>query len=77
MSNIKYTTLASYERLSIARDALKGRETDHFRLSVTDPVGAANAGQLATIEEQITRLQQTVRELEEEQAAEQSELAAP
>ena len=63
--DIKYTMISAQDRLMLARDALRGRESDHFRLSVAssaiEPTRDSRLPQLAA---EVRRLQAVVAELE-------------
>lgn len=65
MSEIEYTMLSPEERLMTVRDTLRGRETDHLRLSVmTNATEPSRATRLPHLEEEIKRLQALVKKLE-------------
>lgn len=66
-----YTTLTEADRLLIARDRLRGLETDHYRTSLDAQVGpvnnpAANGAEqrVAQLEEQIAVVKDEIAKLE-------------
>lgn len=70
MTEIKYTTLDAATRLGIARDTLRARETDHYRVSLssaeTDPTRDTRLEAMAG---EIERLQKEIADLEKEAKA--------
>lgn len=66
---IKYTTLSEADRVVLARDALRARESDHFRLTLVDqkvePSAEARLEQLAA---EIERLRGVVSALERDES---------
>jgi hypothetical protein len=64
-----YETLSLADRLQIAKDTLRGRETDHFRISLLEE--PQREERLASIGEEIEGIQAVIADLEaqvEEQA---------
>lgn len=59
-----YTTLSPADLLLVARDTLRGRETDHFRVSLLNEPGKEN--RLAAMSDEIENLKQVVADLEAE-----------
>ena len=62
-----YATLTSSDQLALARDTLRAKESDHFRLSLVDQPNLGNNIEL--LEEQIEALKKTVAELESSEEA--------
>lgn len=69
-----YTTLSEGDKLSLARDALRGLESDHFRTQVlvAQPNQAARLNQL---ELQIAGVREQIKVLEKAAAEEQRRIA--
>lgn len=63
-----YTTLTDADKLLIARDTLRGRETDRFRVSLLNEPGKES--RLAQYDEEIAALRETVADLEAAQKVE-------
>lgn len=64
---VEYTTLSAEDRLVLARDALRGRESDHFRLSLTDEsVEPTRNPRLSQLGNEIQRIRKVVEKLEKE-----------
>ncbi len=63
---MEYSTLSAADKLSIARDALRGRESDHFRLSLMDTVSGSSPERLKEIESEIESMQKETASLEKE-----------
>ena len=60
-----YETLTDLDKLSIARDALRSREAEHFTLSLTNPPGgetrkAKLVNEMETLRTTISQLETTV-----------------
>lgn len=60
-----YQILTPADKLSIARDALRAAETDHYRISL-DPASGGGEARLAELEERVERVRAAVKELEDE-----------
>lgn len=62
----EYMTLTAKDRANIARDQLRGREADHYRLTLIDPAdNPAVTAQIEALQTHITWLQARVLEAEE------------
>jgi hypothetical protein len=68
MADETYPTLTTEDKLRIARDVLRGRETDRFRISLLNEPGKEE--RLANYDAEIAVLLEVVAELEAEVAAE-------
>lgn len=60
-----YTTLSEADQLLIARDTLRAKESDHFRLTIAPDAGSA--GRLDDLATQIEDLKKVVADLEAKQ----------
>lgn len=63
--------LTKADQLALARDSLRGKESDHFRISQLPEDGGP--GRLAVLEDQVVRLREKVNELEAEVEAEEAD----
>ncbi len=70
-----YVTLDKAELLRLTRDQLRGKESDHFRLS-NIPEDAGGSGRVQVLEEQIVRLREKEAALKAEVEAEEAEETA-
>lgn len=61
---MEYKTLSAADRLLLARDMLRGRESDHFRISLTNEPN--KEARLESYEVEIEELRHTVERLEAE-----------
>lgn len=66
-TEITYIALTAQDRLNLAREALRNRELEHFRVTVGNP----NAPSIppehrASMEDEVKRLQKLVKDLEKE-----------
>lgn len=75
MSVRPYTTLTTADELALKRDQLRGKESDHVRLSEF-PEEAGGPGRIEELEEKILRLRRKVDKLEERVAAEEAAVEA-
>lgn len=64
---MQYTTLTEADKLQLARDTLRARESDHFRISLLDEPNKET--RLADYETEIDNLRTTVDELQSESDA--------
>jgi hypothetical protein len=55
-----YETLSEADLLATARDALRGKETDHYRLTILAKTEPSAAERLPVLEEQIADLRKEV-----------------
>lgn len=58
------TLLDPVDQLAIARDALRGRASDFFRLSLMDPASNGGPERMSAMEEEIRSLQAHVKRIE-------------
>lgn len=61
---VTYSNISNADRLNIARDALRGKESDHFRLSILNE--ADSEQRLDQMAQEIESLQGVVSRLESE-----------
>lgn len=66
---MQYTTLSTADRLLLARDALRGRESDHFRLSLLDE--SSRGDRLEVLAAEIDTIRKEVSALEKQAAKEE------
>jgi hypothetical protein len=59
-----YETLTAEDLLNIARDALRGRESDHYRLSLLSPASSGGPTRLKEIEAEIASIKGEIRAME-------------
>lgn len=72
---MEYTTITAADRLLLARDRLRGLESDHYRISiVTEP---NQESRLAQLEEQIDEAKAEIAAVEAEIAGEADEPEQP
>lgn len=64
MSPDDYETLTAEDLLSIARDTLRGRESDHYRLSLLDSVSSGGPTRLRALESEINSIKGKISALE-------------
>lgn len=62
---MEYETLSTGDKLQIAQDALRGAETDHFRVTL-DPIGGGGQTRLDQLEDRVLRARRAVEELQTE-----------
>jgi hypothetical protein len=75
----EYEILTEAEKLTQAKDALRAKEIDHYRLSILAPSESSAAGRLDALEAQIVELREVVSEQEKvaEEAAPKSVVVEP
>jgi hypothetical protein len=71
---MNYDMLSDQDKLNIAKDTLRGKESDHFRFSLLSPEEYGGQERYDKLGEQIASLQNDIEELT--QAAEASAAAA-
>lgn len=59
-----YVTLTDDDKLAIAKDRLRGLESDHYRLSITPSAPDANEARLADYEQQISDVKDEVQRVQ-------------
>ena len=59
-----YETLTRDDLLAIARDTLRGRESDHYRLSLLDPSTSGGPARLEQIKGEIESIKGQIKALE-------------
>lgn len=62
---MEYTTLTAADRLLLARDTLRGRESDHYRVSILNEPNKED--RLARLETEIENVREEVASLEAEE----------
>lgn len=65
-----YVMLTKADQLALLRDSLRGKESDHYRISKLPEDGGP--GRLAVLEEQVVRLREDLAALEAEIEAEEA-----
>ncbi len=71
-----YPTLSMGDKLQIARDALRGVESDHYRMSLLVDSQPGAESRMAQLEAEAETLRAKIAKLEAEAAAEQERIRA-
>lgn len=77
MPDFEYATLTENDKLLLVRDTLRGRESDHYRLSLLAQSEGAYIPRVAALEEEISVLREEVAAQEQRAAVETAEIEPP